>query len=414
MSSSNDIENAIRQATCEAPEALRRRLWDDVAERRHPRKALASGDARTATQRTTWRSPVTRLAAAATFMGAMGLLIGVLLHAPRPAYALEQTIEAHHGVCFLHIKDFDFSTGETEPREFWIACDARGEIERVRCYIPAWDGGPQDGPKSIVWQQGVTKTWLHWKNSLVMIRDESIPEWMSELMQRADPRGIIERLRESEKQGKLTLQIEQPADRHKPILATVGDLSEGSPTGRQQILYIDQVTKRVAAIDYRRLDEGSPWVCKKRLEYLDYDVPISADRFALEREVPADAVRIDRVTQDVGLAQGNLSEEEAVREVLRQFFAALQVGDYREAGLLKGGYAAQNMEDEYGDLKVVRVLSIGQPQPDPSRGDAFFVPCEVEVENGDGTTRVERYPRCFIRRVNARTQPICWYINGGL
>ncbi len=414
MSSSEDIENAVRRATCAAPEALRRRLWKDIAERRHLHPDTAPGDTQAAGSRTMRRSSVARLAAAATFVIAVSLLIGVLLPTTRPAYALEQTLEAYHGVRFLHIKDFDLSTGETEPREFWIACGARGETESVRCYIPAWDGGPQDGPKSIVWQRGVVKVWLHWKNSLVMSKNESVSEWVSELMQTADPRCVIERLQESEKQGKLTLQIERPANKHKPILVTAGDLSEGSPTGRQQILYIDQATKRVLAIDYRRLDEGSPWVCKKRLEYLDYDVPISPDRFALEREVPADAVRIDRVTQDVGLAQGNLSEEEAAREVLRQFFAALQARNYGQAALLTGGYTAKNMKDAYEALKVVRVLSIGQPQPDPSRGDAFFVPCEIEVENSDGTTRVERYPRCFVRRLDAPTSPARWYINGGL
>jgi hypothetical protein len=60
------------------------------------------------------KSPITKLAAAAVFMGAMGLLIGVLLHTSRPAYALEQTLEAHHGLRFLHIKDFDFSTRQME------------------------------------------------------------------------------------------------------------------------------------------------------------------------------------------------------------------------------------------------------------------------------------------------------------
>jgi hypothetical protein len=413
MKPADNINKFFKNAVVNTNPKMDEAVLDKVLTAHEKAKNTKSAFAEPNLWRQILKSPIAKLAAAAVITMAVVLSINVWDKTTPAAYALEQTVEAHHSLRSIHIKDFDFSTKEEVPREFWISCDERGGIESVRCYMPAWDS-PQDGPKSIVWKQGVAKTWLHKKNSFVMVRDESISQWVSELIQRVDPICVIERLQESEKQGKLTLQIEKPADRHKPILVTASYLSNGSPTGLQDILYVDQATKRVLAINSCRLEEDGRWVCKKRLEYHDYDVPISSDLFAIEKEVPADATRIDKVTQDVGLAQGNMSDEEAVKEVIRQFFEALKARDYNKAGLLQGGFAARNMEDEYGALKVVRVISIGQPQPHPRPGRGFLVTCEVELENNDGTTRVESYPRCTVRLVDARMYPARWYIYGGL
>lgn len=78
MSSTKDIENAIRRANCEAPEAVRERLWKEVAEDRP--SALAGGprDTQPARSRTGLRRPAVRIALAALIgAGVVTAAVGV-------------------------------------------------------------------------------------------------------------------------------------------------------------------------------------------------------------------------------------------------------------------------------------------------------------------------------------------------
>ena len=61
------------------------------------------------------------ITAAATIILAFGLF-GIFTNVTKPAYAIEQTIQAYEGLRYVHIKDF--MDGEDEPREFWV------ELER--------------------------------------------------------------------------------------------------------------------------------------------------------------------------------------------------------------------------------------------------------------------------------------------
>ncbi len=73
MSSSDDIENAIQRANCEASEAMRRRIWKDAAEKRHSSLPVSS-------RRGVWQIAI-------AIVLATGVTVGVLRTtqtAPRP------------------------------------------------------------------------------------------------------------------------------------------------------------------------------------------------------------------------------------------------------------------------------------------------------------------------------------------
>ncbi|MHC4159363.1 MAG: hypothetical protein ACYSSO_09825 [Planctomycetota bacterium] len=128
------------------------------------------------------------------------------------------------------------------------------------------------------------------------------------------------------------------------------------------------------------------------MEYYDYNVPIDARMFTLDDEVPADAHCIDTRTQDVGLAQGNLTDKEIAVEVVRELLEALIAKDYYKAGLICGGLTADEIQNSWGRLNVVRIVSIGEPGPFPKPSKVFpkvqSVPCTIEREkNGSKITR---------------------------
>jgi len=75
------------------------------------------------------------------------------------------------------------------------------------------------------------------------------------------------------------------------------------------------------------------------------------------------------------------------------------------------GVPADKMQEVFGKLNVVRIVSIGQPAPHPMPGvGGFVVPCQVEVEK-DGTRSIQTFEP-GIRPVYK--QPDRWDIHGGI
>jgi hypothetical protein len=148
------------------------------------------------------------------------------------------------------------------------------------------------------------------------------------------------------------------------------------------------------------------------MEFFDYNQPIDPAMFSLEKEVPADVTRIDQTTQEVGLAQGNLSNDEVAVEVAKQFFEALIARDYAKAGKLLEGTPADKMEQMFGRIRFIRIVSIGKPEPHPVPAtQGVVVPCVVEIE-ADGKIGEQNFDRLGIRQVyNQRGR---WTIFGGI
>jgi len=351
------------------------------------------------------KSPITKLAAAVIII-AVVLAITVR---DESAYALTHTIEANHTVRYLHIKDIA-SEHEDEPKEFWIECDEPGQITNARMHMPQW-ASPDDGAKAIVWNQNKVQIYFKKKNLLFIAADKTVADRMLQLVKSSDPRLAVERLYEQETAGKVKIEIDQPSDKAKPIVVTATYLPESSSPNRREVLFVDQATKLVIAAEYYHLTDGEYRYVGTQ-EYYDYNQAIEAKMFTLDDEVPADAMRIDQTIQEVGLAQGNLSDEEIAVEVARQFFEALIAADYAKAGKLLEGMPADKIQQGFGDTKFLRILSIGPAGPHPipaTRG--LVVPCTVEIEK-DGQISEWKLERLGVRQVF--NQPGRWTIFGGI
>ncbi len=363
-----------------------------------------------AIRRLIMKSPITKLAVAAAVI--VVAIVSLQYLGGPVAYAIEQTITANHSVRYLHIK---IPHGEQdEPKELWIACDENGQVQSVRFQIPEW-ASQDDGAKTVTWNQGIAKVWFHRKNSFLICRDETVQKWVLNLVQSSDPRYAVERLSEAEKQGKLTLDIQQPADKTQPIIVTAIYAADGKSPGRQEVFHVDPATKLVTMIEYYRQGADGQLVYAGRQENYDYNVPIAPEMFVLDDEVPADVMRVDQVTEAPGLPQGTMTDQQVVVETVRQFFEALKTSDYGKAGMLLGGIPAEKMKDLLGNLKVVRVVSIGEPQPQPIPGvGGFVVSCKVEVQNADGSTSIKDFPAVAVRPVDLNQHPDRWNIHGGI
>jgi hypothetical protein len=149
-----------------------------------------------------------------------------------------------------------------------------------------------------------------------------------------------------------------------------------------------------------------------RTEFHNYNQAIDPRMFTLEDEIPADVMRVDQTTQQVGLAQGNLSDDEVAVEVARQFFTALIAEDYAAAGQLLEGIPADKTREMFGSIKVLRIISIGPAGPHPNpETKGMVVPSTVEVQK-DGQVSEWKLDRLGVRQVY--NQPGRWTIFGGI
>jgi hypothetical protein len=148
------------------------------------------------------------------------------------------------------------------------------------------------------------------------------------------------------------------------------------------------------------------------MEFFDYNQQIDPAIFNLEKELPSDVTKVDQVSHEVGLAQGNLSNDDVVVEVAKQFFEALIAKDYARAGKLLEGMPADKMEETFGRIKFLRIVSIGKPVPHPNPATkGVVVPCVVEIEV-DGKIAEQKFDRLGVRQVY--NQPGRWTIFGGI
>jgi hypothetical protein len=263
------------------------------------------------------KNPITKLAAAAVIIIALVFSINLWKKSIPTAYALEQTVNANHTVRYLNVSYSD-AKHENDPKEFWIECDESGRIKNARWHMPEWDA-PEDGAKAGVWNNDIAKIWFKKKNSLLIIRNKKMADQLLKLVEERDPRMIMQRLYEQEQKGLVNIKIDEPSDKSLPIVITATYLPENSGSGRREILYVNQATKLVKSIELYK-QNGDRYEYEGVLEFRDYNIAIDPEIFSLEDETPADVTRVDQVSQEVGLAQGDFSDEEIATEVVRQFF----------------------------------------------------------------------------------------------
>lgn len=130
------------------------------------------------------------------------------------------------------------------------------------------------------------------------------------------------------------------------------------------------------------------------------------------RNIPDDVMRVDQTTQEMGLAQENLPGKEIAVKVVRQFYEALIVKDYAKAGRLFEAIPAEKIQEMFGDMNVVQIISIGEAVPHPTTGvGGFQVPCKIEIEK-NGVTSIHEPYGPGVRPVHGQLNR--WSIHGGV
>jgi len=233
---------------------------------------------------------------------------------------------------------------------------------------------------------------------------------MQSIVEQCQPKLVMKKLLEDKEAGRVNIDIQRPKDKQKPALV----VATYKTVPKKEIYYINQATDLITSIEFYRIEDNNE-VLKSTMEFFDYNVPIDEKMFSLEDEVPKDVSIVNQLTQLIGIPQGNMTDEQAAKETVRQFFQALIDKDYKKAGLIFSGISEEETKKIFSKINVTAIISIGTPTPHPETGPhSFRVPCEVEITTPDGKKTPWKPYGPFVRRGDDEVHPDRWIVNGGI
>jgi hypothetical protein len=343
------------------------------------------------------------VAAAAMIVIVVTITLTAVHESARTAYALEQTIEANRAVRYLHIRN---GPPDAVLSEMWAQIADNGDVLRLKMDFPH----TEDGPKVVAWQGDKAEVWFKSKQIIGVFRDPKTAAGFPEMVKAFEPTRVVDELHQAQAKGRISIETQMPAASGEPITLTATSL----PKPDERTVYlIDPQTKLLQRREEFRWD-GTQYRPESRWDYLDYNQVPAADAFALG--APADTTRIDENTQVIGLPKGSLSDEAITVQLAREFFEAMITGDLTKAGQLLSGLPASRVPEileklGWGGIKFLRIVSIGEPRPQPVPGvTGTEVVCEVEVEV-DGAKVIKSFTLAM--RAVSQTQLDRWTIHGG-
>ena len=335
------------------------------------------------TRGTIMKNRITKIAAAAVIIIAAVFSIRLLDKSVTTAYALEQTIEANHTIKTIHLQMFE-DAESIENNEFtdcWMKYDDAGLLSNFR-----WNSyDDDDGDNYTVWNEGIVKGWRPAANIVTIIRNNDVATKLENFAKNYDPKLILERLYYLQENKTIELKIDEPAQDGSHI--HVKAINSVDKTRLE--LIVDSDTKLVTQLSRYHFGEQEDEL-NMRIEYLAYNQPIDQSVFELSG-IPDDAFVYDQVDQLVGLEKGDLTDNEIAVKVVRECLEATIAHDYDKVSRLMEGEPGDTIEEFIEGkfkAKLLRIISVGQPEPDEMYEHILCVPCKIEVENEEKGNRV--------------------------
>ncbi|UCC99017.1 MAG: hypothetical protein JSW66_03850 [Phycisphaerales bacterium] len=339
------------------------------------------------------RSPITKLAATVAIVGAVILSIHLWDRSTPSAYAFEQTVEAMQGKRSFHIQTY---FQQRRKDEFWAEFDEKGKLLRYR----QKEGEGPNGSLLTLWENGVQSQYFPPPEGVHLMKRVDNTDGGLEGLEEFDPQTIVQEIHALVAEGKAAMEVQDPPPyvRLKAIHVTRTD-----GKSLRQVLVVDPVTKLVVRVDnYWGMEPEQ--VFHKGTEVLEYNEPMDPRLF--KPNFPEDTIVIDQVTREVGMDQGEMTDEEAVVETLGQTLGALAKEDYTTASKLCGGAPRRLLTERFGHLRPVSTVSIGSPEYVQNVLPVYRVKCTYRIER-DGQAETVN-PTFTVRAVSG--QPGRWYV----
>ncbi len=377
MKPPRNLEDRLAAFTVNPRSEMRGKVFGEALEIQRSRKRHSASDAYT--WRTIMKSRRAQFTAAAVAVLATYLCLQIPKSLVAPAYALQETIEAYNSIRTLHVKAFRTVYGQRFESESWIEFDERGRPARFRYEKNRVWTGDEIVPVTVVNDGDGSHTWLSTLN--VCFRRSGKSVLAGALLQwevsDGDPKRVIETLRRQAGDGEIILDVNEPDQKNEPIVLVVTYPAESRSANWKKVLYIDQATRLVKKQEKFEMRDGQ-YQHIRTAEFLDYNQQIDPKMFTLEGELPAHALVIDQSGKEVGLAQGDMTDQEVAVAVTQQFLQAWSANDSSKVGQLFLGLpdflAAKYLDGE----NPFKIISVG-PAHRSSNPDSNAMKCPCKI-----------------------------------
>jgi hypothetical protein len=329
--------------------------------------------------------------AAAVVMAVVGTgLIGIWHNGGQAAYAFAQTVEAMQGKRSFHIQTY---RQQRRKDEYWAEFDEEGKLIRFR---QEEDGGPK-GPLITIWEEGVLNRYYPASNLHQMARLPNTGGGL-EGLEEFDPETIVQEIHALVEAGDAIMKTDKLA-RHTKLMTLHVTHKKKS---LRQTLVVNPETKFVVRVD-NYWDRGEK-VYHHGIEVLEYNESLDGKLFV--PKFPKDRLVMDQISQEVGMAQGDMTEEEVALKVVRQALEAWARGDYAKAGKLFGGVPPR-LFTERAHLRPARIISVERLDPLEDDSPPFWIACRYRSERDEPTK--ERILKLVV--VDVDGQPGRWHVS---
>jgi hypothetical protein len=397
------IENFLRRIDV-VPDAERKRLGlEELLEARGQTQEPTSADARPPIRRLIMNRPIWKVAAALMFAATVIGVIGILQNGDQSAYAFGQTVAAMQGKRSFHIQTY-YDSPTKRHDEFWAEFDEHGKVIRVR-QLDQWR--KENRPVEVLWENQVQHKYTPglrrpgYRRSGILEISKTTRHVDEHKLEAFDPETMIEEINAAAENGRATVKIDDTRSPDGNHVVEVTSTHDPSRT----VLLVDPRTKRVLRMDqYRRDDEGNEKY-SYGIDVLEYSRPFDPRLF--KPGFPTDTIVINQLSREVGMAQGELSNEDVAREILHRGLKAWAADDYDTSGLIFGG-APKEFFEQRESLKPVGDIDLGEPEFDPIEPGRprFGITCRYATQHEGRRTTVNR--RYWVTTVEG--QPGRWYI----
>jgi hypothetical protein len=376
-----------------ACESAKQELLHFAADEREKQPRPGPGSRPILIWRTIMNGKMTKLGFAAMIIVAAMLSIHLWDRSAPSAYAFIQTVEAMQGKRSFHIQTY---FQQRRKDEFWAEFDEEGKLVRYR----QKEGKGPDGSLLTLWENGVQSQYFPPPWGVHLMKRVNNTDGGLEGLEEFDPETIVQEIHALVAEGRAVMDIEKPAPyaRLKTLRVTRTD---GKPL--KQVVVVDPATKLVIRVD-NYWGEQAQQVLHKGTEVLEYNEAMDPGLF--EPNFPEDTIVIDQVTQEVGMAQREMTDEQVAVATLREALDALAEEDYTKAGKLCGGAPRRLLEKFFRQWRPVSAVSIGSPEYVQNVLPVYRVKCTYEVDRDGQVETVS--PTFTVRAVSG--QPGRWYV----
>lgn len=365
MRPADDLHESIKKLHLKASAELDRRVHDDIS------KALAESEKTESahTELNIWRkimnSPITKLAAAAAIIIAVGLFLTVMEKTTTPAYALEQTLEAMQDVRTLHMFGRDWGNLEFE---MWIKLNPETGIPDY-CYMyhPQIKCLAISTPKLSYQYNERANRVLVSSGKLFNIN--------------VAPARLFEDLLQSSQMENSNIDIkiyhEPGPETGKSLIVVISESPNEIWKG-----FVDPETKLPVRLYCLKKNNRLGSIFKD-IDQIEYNVDLPEKIFEFEIPDGAKIVDMDKERETLsdpqyGISTEGLTEQQAAEEIVTQYWDAMINMDLTAAQKL---YPSLDLNKARDSMPIEHVEN-GKLYIEPGCGIGKVIPCIIRYEDG--------------------------------